>query len=123
VRALFEQCLLPLASNVDAAFVALLAAHVPLVHDAALALRLSGEALRPSWTSSAIPSRTRAAMRCCCAASTKWAWPAFDDARLLNKKRREADVLRCVHRCQRGEYVFAPQRRNRPLSLARARAV
>jgi hypothetical protein len=33
VRALFEQRLLPLAS-VDAAFVALLAAHVPLVHDA-----------------------------------------------------------------------------------------
>ncbi len=34
----------------------------------------------------------------CCAASTKWAWPAFDDARLLNlnKKRCEADVLRCV---------------------------
>jgi hypothetical protein len=26
----------------------------------------------------------------------------------LNKKRREADVLRCVRRCQRGEYVFAP---------------
>jgi hypothetical protein len=26
----------------------------------------------------------------------------------LNKKRCEADVLRCVRRCQRGEYVFAP---------------
>jgi hypothetical protein len=26
----------------------------------------------------------------------------------LNKKRREADVLRCVRHCQRGEYVFAP---------------
>jgi hypothetical protein len=26
----------------------------------------------------------------------------------LNKKRREADVVRCVCRCQRGEYVFAP---------------
>jgi hypothetical protein len=37
VRALLEQRLLPLASGVDAAFVALLAAHVPLVHDAALA--------------------------------------------------------------------------------------
>jgi hypothetical protein len=35
-----------LASNVDAAFVALLAAHVPLVHDAALALRLSRRPLR-----------------------------------------------------------------------------
>ncbi len=23
-------------------------------------------------------------------------------------------MLRCVHRCQRGEYVFAPQRRDRP---------
>jgi hypothetical protein len=46
--------------------------------------------------------------RCCCAASTKWAWPAFDDARLLNlnKKRRKADMLRCVRRCQRGEYDF-----------------
>jgi hypothetical protein len=35
---------------------------------------------------------------------------AFDDARLLNlnKKRHEVDVLRCVRRCQRGEYVFAP---------------
>jgi hypothetical protein len=42
---------------------------------------------------------------------------SFDDARLLNliKKRREADVLRdvlrCVRRCQRGEYVFAPHDR------------
>jgi hypothetical protein len=37
----------------------------------------------------------------------------FDDARLLNlnKKRREADVLRCVRRCQRGEYIFAPHAR------------
>jgi hypothetical protein len=26
----------------------------------------------------------------------------------LNKKRREADVVRCVRRCERGEYVFAP---------------
>jgi hypothetical protein len=26
----------------------------------------------------------------------------------LNKKRCEADMLCCVHRCQRGEYVFAP---------------
>ena len=26
----------------------------------------------------------------------------------LNKERCEADVLRCVRRCQRGEYVFAP---------------
>jgi hypothetical protein len=26
----------------------------------------------------------------------------------LIKKRREADALRCVRRCQRGEYVFAP---------------
>ncbi len=41
VCALFEERLLPLASGVDAAFVALLAAHVRLVHDAALALRLS----------------------------------------------------------------------------------
>jgi hypothetical protein len=50
---------------------------------------------------------------------------ALDDARLLNlnKKRREADVLRCVRRCQRGECVFVPQRRDRPLPLARARAV
>jgi hypothetical protein len=46
VRALFEQRLLPLVSGVDAAFVALLAAHVPLVHDAALALRLSRRPLR-----------------------------------------------------------------------------
>jgi hypothetical protein len=40
----------------------------------------------------------------------EWAWLAFDDAHLLslNKKRREADVVRCVRRCQRGEYVFAP---------------
>jgi hypothetical protein len=40
----------------------------------------------------------------------EWAWPAFDDAHLLNlnKKRHEVDVLRCVRRCQRGEYVFAP---------------
>ena len=55
----------------------------------------------------------------------EWALPAFDDARLLNlnKKRREADVLCCVRRCQRGEYVFAPQRRDRPLPLARTRAV
>ncbi len=61
----------------------------------------------------------------CCAASAKWARPAFDDARLLNlnRKRCEADVLRCVRRCQRGEYVFSPQRRDRPLPLARARAV
>ncbi len=61
-------------------------------------------------TNSAIPSRTRPRCARCCAASTKWAWPAFDDARLLNlnKKRCEADVLRCVRRCQRGEYVFAP---------------
>jgi hypothetical protein len=41
----------------------------------------------------------------------------------LNRKRCEADVLRCVRRCQRGEYVFSPQRRDRPLPLARARAV
>jgi hypothetical protein len=63
-------------------------------------------------------------MRALLHASTKWAWPAFDDARLLNlnKERREADVLRCVRRCQRGEYVFAA-RRDRPLPLARARAV
>jgi hypothetical protein len=56
------------------------------------------------------PKSNSAADARCCAASTKWAWPAFDDARLLklNKKRREADVLRCVRRCQRGEYVFAP---------------
>jgi hypothetical protein len=40
VRALFEQRLLRLASGFDAAFVALLAGHVPLVHDATLALRL-----------------------------------------------------------------------------------
>jgi hypothetical protein len=54
----------------------------------------------------------RALLRC----EYEWAWPAFDDARLLNlnKKRCEADVLRCVRRCQRGEYVFAPQRRDRP---------
>jgi hypothetical protein len=37
----------------------------------------------------------------------------------LNKKRREADVLRCVRRCQRGEYVFAPQRRMLPLARTR----
>jgi hypothetical protein len=63
----------------------------------------------------------RALLRC----EDAWAWPAFDDARLLNlnKKRREADMLRCVRRYQRGEYVFAPQRRYRPLPLARARAV
>jgi hypothetical protein len=37
VRTLFEQRLLQMASGVDAAFVALLASHVPLVHDTALA--------------------------------------------------------------------------------------
>jgi hypothetical protein len=46
VRALSEQRLLPLASDVDAAFVALLAAHVPLVHDAVLAVRLFRRPLR-----------------------------------------------------------------------------
>jgi hypothetical protein len=75
----------------------------------------------------ALQSQVELGPRCarCCTASTKWAWPAFDDARLLNlnKKRRGADVLCCVRRCQRGEYVFAPQRRDRPLPLARARAV
>jgi hypothetical protein len=67
-----------------------------------------------------MPSRD-ALLRC----EHEWMWPPFDDARLLNlnKKRCEADVLRCVRRCQRGEYVFAPQRRDRPLPLARARAV
>ncbi len=56
------------------------------------------------------------------AASTKWAWPAFDDARLLNlnKKRREADVVRCVRRCQRGEYVFAATPRSTASSGTRA---
>ncbi len=43
---LFEQRLLPLASGVDMAFVALLAAHVSLVLDATLALRLSRRPLR-----------------------------------------------------------------------------
>ena len=47
-----------------------------------------------------LQSQVELGPRCarCCAASTKWAWPAFDDARLLNlnKKRHEADVLRCV---------------------------
>jgi hypothetical protein len=75
----------------------------------------------------ALQSQVELGPRCarCCAASTKWAWLAFDDARLLNlnKKRREADVLRCVRRCQHSEYVCAPQRRDRPLTLAHARAV
>jgi hypothetical protein len=63
--------------------------------------------------------------RCCCAASTSGRDRRLKMLRLLNlnKKRREADVLRCVRRCQRGENVFAPQRRDRPLPLARARAV
>ncbi len=69
-----------------------------------------GEALRRARP--LLQSQVELGRRCarCCAASTKWAWPAFDDARLLNlnKKRREADVLRCVRHCQRGEYVFAP---------------
>jgi hypothetical protein len=71
------------------------------------------------------PKSNSAAMRALLRCEHEWAWPAFDDARLLNlnKKRREADVLRCVRRCQRGEYVFAPQRRDRPLPMARARAV
>ncbi len=94
--------------------------------------RASGRSCRPSGRS-ATPeldqlcnlksnsAEMRALLRC----EHDWEWPAFDDARLLslNKKRREADVLRCVCRCQRGEYVFAPQRRDRPLLLARARAV
>ncbi len=72
MRALFEQRLLPLASGVDAAFVALLAAHVPLVHDAALCLvdrfgkplrRFNALAPLGAWLSgsqrNAIVSRTR----------------------------------------------------------------
>ncbi len=53
-----------------------------------------------------------------CAASTKWAWPVFDDARLLNlnKKRRET---RCVRRCQRGEYDFRAARRTSASRAAR----
>jgi hypothetical protein len=49
------------------------------------------------------PKSNSGAMRALLRHEHKWAWPAFDDARLLNlnKKRREADVLRCVHRCQR----------------------
>jgi hypothetical protein len=35
--------------------------------------------------------------------AAKWAWPAFDDAHLLNLNKK-----RCVRRCQRGEYWFAP---------------
>ncbi len=68
------------------------------------------------------PKPNSAAMRALLRCEHEWMWPAFDDARLLNlnKKRREVDVLRCVRRCQRGEYVFAPQRRDRPLPLARA---
>jgi hypothetical protein len=71
------------------------------------------------------PKSNLAAMRALLRCEHEWEWPAFDDARHLNlnKKRREADVLRCVRRCQRGEYVFAPQRRDRPLPLARARTV
>ena len=67
------------------------------------------------------PKSNSAAMRALLRCEHEW---AFDDARLLNlnKERREADVLRCVRRCQRGEYVFAA-RRDRPLPLARARAV
>jgi hypothetical protein len=94
--------------------------------------RASGRSCRPSGRS-ASPSSTQlcnlksnsAAMRALLRCEDAWAWPAFDDARLLNlnKKRREADMLRCVRRYQRGEYVFAPQRRYRPLPLARARAV
>ncbi len=39
----------------------------------------------------------------------EWACSFGDDRRILNlnKKRREADVLRRVRRCQRGRYVFA----------------
>jgi hypothetical protein len=61
---------------------------------------------RPLLQSQVELGRRCALLRC----EHEWAWPAFDDARLLNlnKKRREADVLRCVRRCQRGEYVFAP---------------
>jgi hypothetical protein len=42
-------------------------------------------------------------------AEHEWAC-SFDDTRLLNlnKKRREADVLRRVRRCQRSQYVFVP---------------
>ncbi len=72
--ALFEQCLLPLASGVDAAFVALLAAHVPLVHDAALALRLSRRPLRQAaaplqraGAARRAPSAARSATRSCLA--------------------------------------------------------
>jgi hypothetical protein len=56
VRALFEQRLLPLASGVNAAFVALLAAHGPLVHDA--------DARSSTVSSTASANR--------CAASTRW---------------------------------------------------
>ncbi len=54
---------------------------------------------------------------------TKWAWPAFDDARLLNlnKKRRKADMLRCVRRCQRGEYDFRAARRTSASPVAPGR--
>jgi hypothetical protein len=64
----------------------------------------------------------RALLRC----EHEWAWPAFDDARLLNlnKKRREADMLRCVRPLPARRVRFrAATRRDRPLPLARARAV
>ena len=47
MRALFDLRLMPLASGVDAAFVALLAAHVPLVHDRALFDCLGGRFGKP----------------------------------------------------------------------------
>ncbi len=70
------------------------------------------------------PKSNSAEMRALLRCELEWTWSAFDNARLLNlnKKRREADVLRAL-RCHRGEYVFAPQRRDRPLPFARARAV
>jgi hypothetical protein len=66
------------------------------------------------------PKSNSAAIRALLRCEHEWAWPAFDDARLLNlnEKRCEADVLRCVRRCQRGEHVFAPH-----AEIDRARAV
>ncbi len=123
VRALFEQRLLPLASGLDAAFVAL------WLHTfrSFTTPRSLFDCLEKRYAELDQLCNPKLGPRCvrCCAACTKWELPAFDDARLLNlnKKRSEADVLRCVRRCQRSEYVFAPQRRDRPLPLARAQAV
>ncbi len=86
--------------------------------------RLKGllEKLPTKWER--LNARARPALQCqvamrCCAASTsgRGRHLTMRACSTLNKQRREADVLRCVRRCQRGEYGFAPQCRDRPLPL------